>query len=47
MNDMIIELTACEQLLIKRLSDYVDFSIPIQVIAVLNCQNELRITRKE
>ena len=31
----------------KRLSDYVDFPGPIQFIAVLNCQNELTVVRKE
>ena len=31
----------------RRLSDYVNFPSSIQVIAVLNCQNELRIARKE
>ena len=45
MNDIIRELT--KKLYIKQLSDYVDFPSPIQVTAVLNCQNELRIARKE
>ena len=27
--------------------DYVDFPGSIQIIAVLNCQNELKIARKE
>ena len=45
MNDIIREIK--KKLFIKQLSDYVDFPSPIQVIAVLNCQNELRIARKE
>ena len=38
---------AYRKLFISRLSYYVDFPSPVQVIAVLNCQNELRIARKE
>ena len=30
-----------------RLSDNIDFPSPIQVIAVSNCQNELRIAQEE
>ena len=45
MNDIIRELT--KKLYMRRLSDYVDFPSLIRVIAVLNCQNELRIAWKE
>ena len=38
---------AYKKLFISRLSYYVDFPSPIQVIAVLNCQSELRIARKD
>ena len=45
MNGIIRELT--KKLFIKQLNDYVDFLSLIRVIAVLNCQNELRIARKQ
>ena len=44
MND-IMELT--KKLYMRRLSEYFDFPSLIRVIAVLNCQNELRIAWKE